>query len=150
MSSCLTKPQLTRYVRGRLPSLVYDEALHDGEGTAIYTLSDPRDLRRVRYVGETRTPRRRFLQHVNMARLWLPEETPWWIESRRHRPLYEWIRLLYRDECRLPVMVIAEWVGTSTADARSAERALIRHCMQQGLPLLNIEARASGPQIPLL
>ena len=53
----------------------------------IYTLSDPRDLRQVRYVGQTSAPRRRLLQHLNAARLWLPDERPWWIKDEKAAPV---------------------------------------------------------------
>jgi hypothetical protein len=118
-------------------------------GTAIYTLADPRDVARARYVGQTRDPRRRFAQHVRMARLWLPDETPWWVPSPRLRPLYEWIRALYRDEGRLPFMWVAEWLVPS-ADPLVAERAAIMRLLAQGESLLNVEARQLGGQLPLL
>jgi hypothetical protein len=121
----------------------------DPDGTAIYTLADPHDLAAVRYVGQTRSPRRRFVQHLASARLWMPDEIPWWIVSPRLRPLYDWIRALHRDDYRLPVMVIAEWV-TRASDALSAERALIERCLREGAALLNVEAERTGPQIPLL
>jgi hypothetical protein len=118
-------------------------------GTAIYTLADPRDVVHARYVGQTRDPRRRFVQHVRTARLWLPDETPWWVRSPQHRPLYEWIRALHRDEERLPFMWVAEWLVPS-ADALVAERAAIMRLLAQGESLLNVEARQVGAQLPLL
>jgi hypothetical protein len=121
----------------------------DPSGAAIYTLADPRDLAAVRYVGQTRSPRRRFVQLLASARRWMPDEIPWWIVSPRLRPLYDWIRALHRDDYRLPVMVIAEWV-TRASDALSAERALIERCLREGAALLNVEAERTGPQIPLL
>jgi hypothetical protein len=121
----------------------------DASGTALYTLADPRDLAAVRYVGQTRAPRRRFTQHLATARLWMPDEIPWWIATPRLRPLYGWIRALHRDDYRFPVMVIADWVA-KPSDARSAERALIERCLRDGAVLLNIEADRAGPQIPLL
>jgi hypothetical protein len=118
-------------------------------GTAIYTLADPRDVRCPRYVGQTRAPRRRFVQHVRTARLEFPDEPPWWVRSPKHRPLYEWIRELYADECRLPFMWVIEWVDTS-ADPLAAERAAIMRLLGQGARLLNVEARVLGAQLPLL
>jgi hypothetical protein len=112
-------------------------------------LSDPRGIAEVRYVGQTRAPRRRFLQHVAEARLWLPDETPWWIRSEKYRPLYAWIRDLYKDEQRLPLMVVRTWVAEACS-AREAERALIRDCRIRQRALLNVEAELGGPQIPLL
>ena len=50
------------------------------ETTRVARLADgQRDVRQVRYVGQTRDPRRRFSQHLNVARLWLPDELPWWV-----------------------------------------------------------------------
>jgi hypothetical protein len=67
----VSREQLTRRIRSQLQSLLHDESGDAPVGVAIYTLSDPRDVRDVRYVGQTRSPRRRLLQHVNTARLWL-------------------------------------------------------------------------------
>lgn len=137
----LTRTQLMQRVRRRLELLVCDESGHEPAAVAIYTLSDPRDLRAVRYVGQTRSPRRRFLQHVNNARLWLPDEddSAWWIRLPRQRPLYRWIRELHREEYRLPAMVITQWVDSERL-ARSAERNHIEHCLGRQLALLNFEA----------
>src|SRR5687768_16854924 len=118
-------------------------------GTAIYTQSDPRDTRCPCYVGQTRDPQRRFAQHVRMARLWLPDETPWWVRVPKHRPLYAWIRELNRDGGRLPFMWVEEWVEAE-ADARAAERAAIMRLLARGATLLNVEALQLGAQLPLL
>lgn len=147
-SSPCTKPELTRYVRSRVAAHLYDEVRESLGSTAIYTLSDPRDVADVRYVGQTLTPRRRFLQHVGAARLWLPDETPWWIRSPKYRPLYTWIRELYKDEARLPVMVVRARVDEPCA--RAAERALINECLIGRCALLNVEAETGGPQLPLV
>jgi hypothetical protein len=128
---------------------LYDESGVDARGTAIYSLSDPRDIRDIRYVGLTHAPRSRFLQHLNTARLWMPDETPWWVRSPKLRPLYGWIRELYRDECRLPVMLITSWVDTKT-DARVEERTRIYECLKKRLRLLNVETEILGRQIPLV
>ncbi len=127
---------------------MYDESGAAPEGVAIYSLSHPRNVREIRYIGQTETPRRRLIQHVNMARLWLPEERPWWVKSPKLRPLYTWIRELYRDEARLPVMVVLAW--TDTRNARTSEREWIYDCMQRKLPLLNFERELLGRQIPLI
>jgi hypothetical protein len=145
----LTKPQLARLLRNHVNAELFDESAGDGQGTAIYTLSDPRDIRRVCYVGQTSAPRRRFLQHLNTARLWMPDERPWWVKSPKLRPLYEWIRALYADEYRLPIMIVTAWTRTAS-EARAAERAYIYECLKQRLPLLNIEHEMLGRQIPLL
>ena len=118
-------------------------------GTAVYSLSDPRDIRAVRYIGQTQFPQRRFLQHLAGARLWLPDERPWWIKSPKLRPLYHWIRALYREDMRLPTMVVAEWVETNAA-ARLAERARIYDCLSHRMSLLNVETEILGTQWPLL
>jgi hypothetical protein len=145
----LTKTALARYVRASLASHLCDESGVAAHGTAIYTLSDPREIRAARYVGQTGSPRRRLRQHLDTARLWLPDETPWWIRSARHRPLYEWIRALYADGNRFPVMVVWQWVE-GTAEARLAERALILRHLTERASLLNNECGLLGPQIPLL
>ena len=145
----LSKAQLARHIRKHVASQLYDESVQDPEGTAIYELADPREIRRVRYVGQTSGPRRRFLQHLTAARLWLPEERPWWVKSPKLLPLYTWIRELYRDELRLPIMVITRWAAAGT-EARLAERHRIYECLGQQLPLLNIESQTLGRQIPLV
>lgn len=146
----LTKGQLTRYIRRHLDShLLDDSATPPAQGTAIYSLSDPRDVKQIRYVGQTTGPRRRYLQHMNTARLWLPDGLPWWVSSPKLRPLYEWLRMLHREELRLPVMVISAWTE-NPKQARVLERARIFECLEQRLPLLNFEAELEGRQIPLL
>jgi hypothetical protein len=128
---------------------LYDDSAAVADGTAIYCLSDPRDVRDVRYIGQTNDPRRRFLQHLNTAKLWLPDELPWWIKSPKLRPLYGWIRDLYRDERRLPVMVVTAWLQ-SASDARVAERSRIYECLEKRLQLLNVETEILGRQVPLI
>lgn len=54
-------------------------------------------------------------------------------------PLYEWIRAVYRDDARMPTMVIWEWTDRS-GSARVAERAEICDGLTRGLPLFNVEA----------
>jgi hypothetical protein len=147
--SLVTQAQLSRYVRHHVNAQLYDESGVSPEGTAIYSLSDPRDIREVRYVGQTGQPRRRFLQHLNTARLWLPDEVPWWVQSPKLRPLYHWIRSLYRDEQRLPIMVVSLWTAT-VADARTAERRRIFECLAQRAGLLNFEQEILGRQYALV
>jgi hypothetical protein len=144
----LSKAQFVRQLRNRLVSHLYDESGATPEGVAIYSLSDPRDLREVRYIGQTAAPWRRLLQHVGTARLWLPDERPWWVKSPKLRPLYNWIRQIYSDEARLPVMVIFAW--TDSCNARTSERDKIYDCMQRKLPLLNFERELLGRQMPLI
>ena len=145
MQSMEARPALRAAAR----SLVHGAERVTVGATAIYTLADPRDVRCARYVGQTRDPRRRFAQHVSTARVWLPAETPWWVRSPDDRPLYDWIRALYRDGGRLPFMWVAEWVEPA-ADPLVAERAAIMRLLSQGAPLLNVEARSLGAQLPLL
>jgi hypothetical protein len=141
--------QLRRRCRFHVREQLYDESGAEPAGWAIYTLSDPRDLRDVRYVGQTSSPRRRFLQHLNHAQLSLPDELPWWIAVPKLRPLYTWIRTLYADGDRLPVMVVCSWQN-SIAQARHAERARIYDCLTCGRQLLNVEMEILGAQITLL
>ena len=134
---------------------LYDDSGDLPEGIAIYSLSDPRDIRAIRYIGQTAVPRRRLAQHLATARLWLPEQTPWWVRSAKLRPLYHWIRELYEDEERLPVMVVHAWVEPPYA--RRVEREQIHECLARQHPLLNVErerlaagasARNAAPQQP--
>jgi hypothetical protein len=145
----LDRPQTARYIRSHVAAQLYDVSALPPQGTAIYTLADPRELRRVRYVGQSRAPKRRFLQHLNTARVWMPADTPWWVKDPRLRPLSEWIRQLYLEEMRLPTMVICDWVET-TAEARLAERARICACLEDQLQLLNVEGERGGSQMQLL
>ncbi|HWL63041.1 MAG TPA: hypothetical protein VNQ32_09600 [Steroidobacteraceae bacterium] len=145
----LSRTELAYLIRARLPSLMLDVSGMPPAGFAIYTLSDPRDLRQVRYVGQTRLPRRRLLQHLNCARLWLPDEVPWWFGSPELRPLYEWIRALHRDEYRLPAMLVTAWTSSS-AEARLAERELIMQHLADQHELLNFERELAARQSPLL
>ena len=145
----VTKAQVGRHLRRHIGMHLYDDSGLLPLGTAIYSLSDPRDIREVRYIGQTNVPRRRFFQHLNTAKLWLPDETPWWVKSPKMRPLYRWIKELYRDERRLPVMVVTAWVESVSA-ARLAERSLIYECLEKRLDLLNVETQILGRQIPLV
>jgi hypothetical protein len=147
--SVLTRAQLTRHIRGHVDREFYDESGELPLGTAIYALADPRDIRAVRYVGQTKSPRRRLLQHIAAAQLWLPDDRPWFLKAPKLRPLYDWVRALYRDEMRLPTMVVSAWVAT-TAAARIAERARIYDCLSRRLPLLNVEIEILGEQWPLI
>jgi hypothetical protein len=141
--------QLRRRCRLHARAQLYDESGARPDGWAIYILSDPRDARDIRYVGQTQSPRRRFLQHLNHAQLWLPEKTPWWIKRPELRPLYTWIRELHSDGNRLPVMLVSAWAA-SAAEARKAERALIFECLSRRRRLLNVESEILRDQIPLL
>jgi hypothetical protein len=102
----------------------------------------------VRYVGQTSCPRRRFLQHLTAAKLWLPDELPWWIKRPEMRSLYQWIRELYVEECRLPVMVVAVW--TQAAEALAEERNLICEHLRHRSPLLNRESETFKNQPHLM
>ena len=141
--------ELARLIRRHAGAQLYDDSGVEPSGIAIYSMADPRDIRTARYVGQTSSPRRRFVQHLNTARLWLPDELPWWVKSPKLRPLYGWIRELYRDGQRLPVMVVSAWAGT-IAEARVAERTRIYECLEQGLPVLNVESEVLGRQMTLI
>jgi hypothetical protein len=145
----LTKRELSSYVRRHTRSNLYDESGVNAEGVAVYGLSDPRDIHDVRYIGQTRAPASRFLQHLNTACLWLPDDLPWWVKSPKLRPLYSWIRTLYREDLRLPVMLINAW-APSTKEARLAERARIIERLSEGRELYNVEKEILGRQLPLI
>ena len=135
--------ELRRWLRLHL----YDESGVAAAGIAIYSLADPREVRLSRYIGQTAHPRRRLLQHVRTARLWLPDERPWWVKAPRLRPLYGWIRELYREEGRLPVMIVHAWVEPPRA--RVAEREQIVACLARELPLLNVAiCQMTGADLP--
>ncbi len=140
--------QLRRRIRAHAKAQLYDESCVPNEGIAIYTLSDPRDIRDARYVGQTSAPRRRFLQHLNQAQLWLPDALPWWVKQRKLRPLYTWVRELYRDEYRLPVMVVTAWAAT-VAEARATERARIFEYLARRQALLNVETEILRGRVPM-
>jgi hypothetical protein len=123
-------------LRQRLHLLLFDESGVNPAGTAIYSLADPREARLSRYIGQTAQPPRRLMQHLCTARLWLADETPWWITTPQLRPLYHWIRDLYSEEGRLPVMIVHAWIEARRA--RLAEREHIRIGLERGLPLLNV------------
>ncbi len=144
-----TKRQLSRHVRARLIESIHDDSNSEPGEFAVYTLSDPRAIREVRYVGQTRAPAQRLWQHVNTARLWQPDEMPWWFKSPALRPLYEWIRQLYRDECRLPLMIIVQRVPT-LVEARACERTTIYDLLRAKRSLFNVECARLGQAIPLL
>jgi hypothetical protein len=145
----LDKRQLGQHIRQCLPDLLLDETGLPAEGFALYTLSDPRDLREVRYVGQTRSPQRRLLQHIHAARLWMPEELPWWVGPPKLRPLYEWIRALHAEDYRLPAMLVTAWSPSVTA-ARLAERELILRHLHGRRALFNVEGEILARQMPLL
>jgi hypothetical protein len=121
-------------------------ALPDGSaGVALYLLSDPRTVRAVRYVGQSRAPVRRYTQHVHAA--CLPQtlqQAPWWLREPRLLPLYQWIRALYADGGRLPFMLITER-APSVAAARGREQLLIAEHHRAGHELLNHEALRPEP-----
>jgi hypothetical protein len=79
----------------------------------------------------------------------MPDDKPWWVKFPKMRPLSEWIRELYRDELRLPVMVISAWMPT-VSSARVAERSQIYECLEKRLRLLNVESEMLGRQLALI
>ncbi|HEX2585337.1 MAG TPA: GIY-YIG nuclease family protein [Steroidobacteraceae bacterium] len=134
-SPTTSREQLTRRIRANFNSLLLDCSDAEPAEVAIYTLADPRDIRQVRYVGQSTRPDRRYLQHISQARLWEPAETPWWIKKPQLRPLYQWIRELYAEEQRLPVMMIIAW--TQQDNALHEERRHITEYLNAKLLLLN-------------
>lgn len=142
------RKRMAASIRSRSAMHIIDRSGSAAGAAAIYTLCDPRDADLVRYVGQTASPRRRFLQHVAEARLWQPAEVPWWIKREALRPLYGWIRALYQDECRLPLMSVVAW--TDARGARQAEREHICEHLCRRLPLLNCEAEHFRYQLRLL
>ena len=145
----LTRSQLGFRISRHVERELIDDSGVSPAGIAIYSLADPRALRVTRYVGQTAAPRQRFLQHLRTARLWVPEERPWWVRQPKLRPLYEWIRELHGEEQRLPTMLIHSWVETTQA-ARLAERTRIFESLANNLPLLNVEREILKAQIPLI
>ncbi|MEO8125824.1 MAG: hypothetical protein ABI822_01970 [Bryobacteraceae bacterium] len=151
-----TRQQVALALRSRWRSLVWDNADGArGNGYAIYTLSDPRDVRAVRYVGQSSDPPRRYCQHVQAARVWLADRpgadggpVPWWLDRSPARDLSIWIRELYADGARLPVMMVQSWLGT-LAQALRAERDALDHFVADGRALLNQAAVQAGPQLRL-
>lgn len=137
---------VTRRMRRCRASQILEFADPSGGEVALYTLSDPRDFQQVRYVGQSRSPARRYAQHITAARPWLQSEVPWWIREPALRPLYAWISALYAEECRMPVMAIRAWIPA--ADALGQELRLIRSCLMQDMPLLNREAGAGTATAP--
>lgn len=135
----------TLLIRRHVDHELYDESGEPSPaGIAIYSLSDPSDLSTFRYIGQSAAPRRRLFQHLNAARFSMLTDRPWWIRDLTLRPLYEWIRAMYREDVRMPTMVIWEWTDSSGI-ARVAERARICDGLARGLPLFNVEAeRAAG------
>lgn len=130
-------PRSLQYeLRRRMALHLYDESGTTPDGIAIYSLADPREVRLSRYVGQTARPRARLMQHVRTARLSLTDEAPWWVRTPQLRPLYSWIRQLYTQEGRLPVMLVHSWV--QPAEAHAAERDRIHSMLMRGLPLLNL------------
>ena len=143
------RTQLGHRISRHVARELFDDSGVAPAGIAIYSLADPRELRGPRYIGQTASPRQRFLQHLRTARLWVPEERPWWVQQPRLRPLYEWIRELHAEHERLPTMVIHSWVDTTQA-ARLAERTRIFESLANNLPLLNVEQEILRAQIPLI
>lgn len=136
-----------RLKQGHLRNIV-DQTGTAPREVAIYGLADPRDVREVRYVGQTRAPAARYSQHINTARLWLPDALPWWVKREELRPLYAWIRALYREDGRLPMMFIVGW--TEADLARHDERRFIRAYLEDGLDLLNGEVRVFRERVKRL
>ena len=110
---------LQRELRRRLHTHLYDESGVTPAGTAIYSLADPREARISRYIGQTRQPARRLMQHLRTARLWLPDETPWWVEAQ-HAQLVERERIRACLAQHLPLLnvMICQMAGVEEASTR--------------------------------
>ena len=145
----LTRTGLARVIAQHATQQLYDDSGLTPSGIAIYSLADPRDLRLTRYIGQTAAPRRRFMQHMNTARLWLADEPPWWVQQPSLRPLYTWLRELHSEDHRLPTMIIHAWIE-SPKQARLAERARIFAALADQLPIFNVERVLLGRQLPLI
>ena len=135
----VTRDELALRLRRQLSALICDASDGERAGVALYTLSDPREVRAVRYVGQSRAPMRRYRQHVRAACLALDAAAPWWVRQPHLGPLHEWIRALHADGGRLPFMLITQWVP-SVAAARLLEQSLITAHAVAGCALLNFEA----------
>jgi len=85
--------------------------------TAIYALVDPRQPEIIRYIGKTKVPRIRHLQHC--SEIWITTKGKW-VESLRQIGI-------------LPQMKILEWV--TNTDANNAEKRHI--CSNQTEYLTN-------------
>jgi len=118
-----TEAELVRHFRSHFGAQLYDDSGIVPRGTAIYSLSDPRDIRQVRYVGQTSAPKRRLLQHLNTAMLWIPVETPWWVKSPKLRPLAGWIRALQMWKERAHSRYRRFALGAETSTEYSHEHA---------------------------
>jgi len=104
-----------------------------GHGFHVYSLSDPRSPRDVRYVGLTRGSRKRWLMHVALAR-------------NGHRrgtaaPLHRWVLGLLEAGLR-PSMARLETVPGLDAGrfecARDREAAWVRRLTAEGHELFNV------------
>lgn len=126
-------------LRRHLGVLICDTSDAERVGVALYTLSDPRDVRAVRYVGQSSAPTRRYRQHVRAACLAQDGARPWWLRQPHLGPLHEWIRALHADGGRLPFMLITNW-APSVAAARLLEQSLITAHRAAGCALFNCEA----------
>jgi hypothetical protein len=52
--------ELARFIRAHTRTNLYDESGVGRNKVAIYCLSDPRNIRDIRYIGQTRAPPSRF------------------------------------------------------------------------------------------
>jgi hypothetical protein len=143
-----TRAELRRRFRNHVDAQLYDDSGFAARGAAICSLSDPRDIRRVRYVGQTSAPRRRFLQHLNTAMLWMPDEAPWWVKSRTSTAQC-------MDQATLPRRASSGGhgnyrMGGQCFSGQVTECARIYQCLERRLRLLNVETEILGRQVPLL
>jgi hypothetical protein len=137
-----TQERLRQRLRAALPQLMHDVSGCEPAGIALYALADPRDVRALRYIGQTGSPARRYRQHVRAACLGAGTDRPWWICEPHLLALHRWIHALHADGNRLPFMLVTHWTAT-IADARALERQLILEHIAAGHELLNREATCS-------
>lgn len=90
---------------------------------AVYGLAEDGNRERVQYLDFTVNPQRRLLQHWMSPRLWLSRRAADRITSSTLQPLCHWIRALYEQKQRLPVMAIYEWLPSLS----QAEAAAFAH-----------------------
>src|ERR1700758_15619 len=95
---------VSRYsLRWRLRLHLFDESGAAPQGTAIYSLADPRAVRVSRYIGQTAQPRRRLLQRERRLPMMVVHD---WVEAPQAHAA-ERARILACLEQRLPLLNVA-------------------------------------------
>jgi hypothetical protein len=122
-SKLANRDQFLLRVRRQIDSHLVDWSGKRAGTFAVYGLTDAPDSDPIDYIDITVNPQRRLLQHWMAARLWQSQRSADRITSSTLRPLCHWIRDLYEQQQRLPVMVIYEWLPNLAA----AEAAALAH-----------------------